>query len=75
MNDKEVHLKLSEIKIDNDNLDYIKFTGEICGKLREDLVKLFAIPAVMSKCECNYAGTRGEPQCDFCLKNKEDCEF
>lgn len=48
MNEKEVHLKLSEIKIDNDNLDYIKMVGEICGKLRDDLVKLFAIPNTIS---------------------------
>lgn len=41
MTDNEIHLKLSDIKIDNDNLDYIKATGEICGKLRWDLVKLF----------------------------------
>jgi hypothetical protein len=46
MNEREVHLKLSDVKIDNDNLDYIKMTGEICGKLRDDLVKLFAIPNV-----------------------------
>ena len=44
MNKREIHLKLSEVEIDNDNLDYIKMTGEICGKLRWDLVKLFAIP-------------------------------
>ena len=44
MTKKEAHLKLSEIKIDNDNLDYIKSTGEICGKLRDDLVKLMSIP-------------------------------
>lgn len=42
MTEKEVHLKLSNIPIDNDNLDYIKATGEICGKLRDDLVKVFA---------------------------------
>lgn len=42
MNEKEIHLKLSEVKIDNDNLDYIKATGEICGQLRWDLVKIFA---------------------------------
>jgi hypothetical protein len=46
MTEREVHLELSNIKIDNDNLDYIKMTGEICGKLRDDLVKLFAIPDV-----------------------------
>lgn len=46
MTEKEIHLKLSEVVIDNDNLDYIKMTGEICGQLRWDLVKLFAIPDV-----------------------------
>jgi len=44
MNEREVGLKLSEIKIDNDNLDYMKLVGEICGKLRDDLVKLFSTP-------------------------------
>lgn len=42
--EKEIHLKLSEIVIDNDNLDYIKAQGEICGKLRDDLVKMFSEP-------------------------------
>ena len=52
MTERDAHLKLSEIKIDNDNLDYIKMTGEICGKLRWDLVKLFAIPDVINQvCE------------------------
>lgn len=46
MTEAEIHLKLSKIKIDNDNLDYIKMTGELCGKLRWDLVKLFATDAV-----------------------------
>lgn len=41
MTDKEIHLKLSNIVLDNDNLDYMKLTGEICGKLRWDLVELF----------------------------------
>lgn len=48
-NEKEVHLKLSDVEIDNDNLDYIKMTGEICGKLRDDLVKSFAIENVKSQ--------------------------
>ena len=39
MTEQEVHLKLSEIKIDNDNLDYIKANEELCGKLRWDLVE------------------------------------
>jgi len=26
-------------------------------------------------CECNYGGLRGEPQCEVCLKNMEECEF
>jgi len=51
MTEREVHLELSNIKIDNDNLDYIKMTGEICGKLRDDLVKLFAIPVVVGRSE------------------------
>lgn len=46
MTEEEVHLKLSEIEIDNDNLDYIKLTGGIGGKLRDDLVKLFSISDV-----------------------------
>lgn len=41
MTEREASLKLSEIKLDNDNLDYMKLTGEICGKLREDLIELF----------------------------------
>lgn len=40
--EEEIHIKLSEVVIDNDNLDYIKVVGEICGKLRYDLVKTFA---------------------------------
>jgi len=40
--EKQLHLILSDVKIDNDNLDYIKMTGEICGKLRWDLVELFS---------------------------------
>lgn len=48
MTEKEVHLKLSNIKIDNDNIDYIKMTGEITGKLRDDLVKLFSLPVVVN---------------------------
>lgn len=55
MNEREVHLKLSDVKIDNDNLDYIKMTGEICGKLRDDLVKLFAIPGVSSSLPDEYS--------------------
>lgn len=51
MTENEIHLKLSDVKIDNDNLDYIKATGEICGKLRWDLVKLFAIPDVSQQRE------------------------
>lgn len=43
LNDKldanKIHIMLSGIKIDNDNLDYIKLTGEICGNLRWDLVE------------------------------------
>lgn len=35
----KIHIMLSGIKIDNDNLDYIKLTGEICGNLRWDLVE------------------------------------
>lgn len=35
----KIHIMLSGIKIDNDNLDYIKLTGEICGNLRCDLVE------------------------------------
>lgn len=35
----KIHIMLSGIKIDNDNLDYIKSTGEICGNLRWDLVE------------------------------------
>jgi len=54
MNEREVHLKLSEVKIDNDNLDYIKMTGEICGKLRDDIVKLFAMTDVTGECEHPY---------------------
>lgn len=42
MTENEIHSKLSEVKIDNDNLDYIKMVGEICGKLRYDLVAVFA---------------------------------
>lgn len=42
MKEEYIHLKLSEVETDNDNLDYIKLTGEICGKLRRDLVKLFS---------------------------------
>jgi len=38
----EIYLKLSNIKIDNNNLDSIKTTGKICGKLRDDLVDLFS---------------------------------
>jgi hypothetical protein len=41
--DKEVreilHIILSKIDIDKDNLDYIKANEEICGKLRWDLVE------------------------------------
>jgi len=48
MTEQEVHLLLSDVKIDNDNLDYIKLTGEICGKLRWDLVNLFAIPVAIA---------------------------
>lgn len=73
MNEREVHLKLSDIKIDNDNLDYIKMTGEICGKLRDDLVKLFAIPDVSKslKCECKHSGScRYE---EVILETKELC--
>lgn len=73
MNEREVHLKLSDIKIDNDNLDYIKTTGEICGKLRDDLVKLFAIPDVNKslKCECKRSGScRYE---EVILETKELC--
>lgn len=44
MTEAEVNLILSNVEIDRDNLDYIKMTGEICGKLRWDLVKLFASP-------------------------------
>jgi hypothetical protein len=47
MKNKKTYLKLSEIKIDNDNLDYIKHTGELYGKLNWNLVKLFAITAVL----------------------------
>jgi len=53
MTEREVHLELSKIKIDDDNIDYIKKTGEICGKLRDDLVKLFATPDV-SKSVCKH---------------------
>ena len=35
----KIYIMLSGIKIDNDNLDYIKLTGEICGNLRWDLVE------------------------------------
>lgn len=65
MDEKEVHLKLSDVKIDNDNLDYIKMTGEICGKLRDDLVKLFAIPDVVGSeiCCC------GKPSVKHYCKN------
>ena len=53
MTEAEVHLKLSEIKIDNDNLDYMKLVGAISGKLRYDLVKLFCQPDVIkSVCRC-----------------------
>lgn len=51
MTEDEAHLKLSEIVIDSDNLDYIKATGEICGKLRYDLVKLFATSDVSQRSE------------------------
>jgi hypothetical protein len=44
MNEKKIHLKLSDVKLDNDNLEYMKLTGEICGKLRDDLVRLFSGP-------------------------------
>jgi len=69
MTEREVHLELSNIKIDNDNLDYIKMTGEICGKLRDDLVKLFAIPVVSNSvnCEtCKYLGKEHDRYCDNC---------
>ncbi len=56
MTEAEVHLLLSKVVIDNDNLDYIKATGEICGKLRLDLVKLFAIPVVI-KSVCDVCGS------------------
>lgn len=28
-----------------------------------------------SVCTCNYAGLRGESQCNHCIKNMEECEF
>jgi hypothetical protein len=72
MTEEEIHLKLSEVVIDNDNLDYIKLTGEICGKLRWDLVKLFAIPDVSGsftgKCGCC-----GKPH-NFSLKTCQECD-
>jgi len=49
MTEEEIHLKLSEVEIDNDNLDYIKLTGGIGGKLRDDLVKLFSISDVVER--------------------------
>lgn len=49
--EKEIHLKLSNIKIDNDNLDYIKATGELCGKLRWELVDM--IVKIISEREKN----------------------
>ena len=56
MTEQEVHLLLSDVKLDNDNLDYIKATGEICGKLRWDLVKIFAMPVVVkSVCDCGIS--------------------
>ncbi len=66
MTEQEVHLLLSDVKIDNDNLDYIKMTGEICGKLRFDLVKLFAIPVVDGCCSC--------PRCNKIFESYEDAQ-
>jgi hypothetical protein len=40
--EKQLHLKLSEIKIDKDNLDYCKANEELCGKLRWDLVDMIS---------------------------------
>lgn len=51
MTENQIHVELSNIKIDKDNLDYIKLCGEITGNLRWDLVKLFSTPSVNSKRE------------------------
>ena len=72
MTEAEVHIKLSEIVIDNDNLDYIKETGEICGKLRWDLVKLFAIPAVVERSDPLFC-----PKCNSTqrIDNDNDAKY
>lgn len=39
ISEEDIHIALSSVKIDDDNLDYIKQIGEICGNLRWDIVK------------------------------------
>ena len=39
MVERELGIKLSDIKIDKDNLDYCVATGEIVGQLRTDIIK------------------------------------
>lgn len=68
MTEAEVHLLLSNVVIDNDNLDYIKATGEICGKLRWDLVKLFAITDVSGSFPCVC------PNCGKVCNSYEDAQ-
>ena len=37
--EKLMHKELSELTIDPDNYEYIKSVGEVCGKLRYDIVE------------------------------------
>lgn len=71
MKKEEVHLKLSKVVIDNENLDYIKLTSEICGKLRDDLVKLFADDYTCSTCKKCILDDNRIVQWHFC-ENTED---
>jgi len=83
----EVRLKTDKDKYSsNKAIKYVVQLGELKSYLTEKaLIELktklntFAIPDVVvpkgTLCECNKAGLRGEPQCNYCIKQMEDCEF